>query len=99
MASLTLRKAVKAALEHFADHADLLGAITSQDVTFEEAELSEDEAYWHITLGYPVKKRIQGFVEPLVSGYERKYTIFVIDGETGTLQSLKMRPDVEPTPL
>ena len=97
MASLTLRKAVKAALEHFADHADLLGAITSQDVTFEEAELSEDEAYWHITLGYPVKKRVQGFVEPLV--YERKYTIFVIDGETGTLRSLKMRPDVEPTLL
>ena len=96
MAALTLRKAVKAALEHFADHADLLGAITP-DVTFEEAELSEDGAYWHITLGYPVKKRIQGFVEPLV--YERKYTIFVIDGEAGTLRSLKMRSDVEPTPL
>ena len=97
MASLTIRKAVEAALRYFADHADLLGAITSQDVTFEEAELSEDGTYWNITLGYPVKKRIQGFVEPLV--YERKYTIFVIDGEAGTLRSLKMRPDVEPTPL
>ena len=97
MASLTLRKAVEAALEHFKANADLLGATTNQDVTFEEAELSEDGAYWHITLGYPVKKSIQGFVEPLV--YERKYTIFVIDGEAGTLQSLKMRPDVEPTPL
>ena len=97
MASLTLREAVKAALGHFADHADLLGAITNQDVTFEEAELSEDGAYWHITLGYPVKKKIQGFVESLV--YERKYTIFVIDGKTGTLRSLKMRPDVEPTPF
>ena len=97
MASLTLRKAVEAALRHFKANADLLGAITNQDVTFEEAELSEDGAYWHITLGYTVKKSIQGFVEPLV--YERKYTIFVIDGEAGTLQSLKMRPDVEPTPL
>ena len=27
MASLTLRKAVKAALEHFAEHADLLGRL------------------------------------------------------------------------
>lgn len=97
MASLTLRKAVEAALRHFKANVDLLGAITNQDVTFEEAELSEDGAYWHITLGYTVKKSIQGFVEPLV--YERKYTIFVIDSKAGTLRSLKMRPDVEPTPL
>ena len=48
MASLTLRKAVEAALGHFKANADLLGAITNQDVTFEEAELSEDGAYWHI---------------------------------------------------
>lgn len=40
MASLTLRKAVEAALEHFKANADLLGAVSS-DVTFEEAELSE----------------------------------------------------------
>lgn len=91
MASLTLRKAGEAALAHFEANADLLGAL-SLDVTFEEAELSEDGAYWHITLGYPVEKRIQGIVASLV--YERKYTIFVIDGETGTLRSLKMRPDV-----
>lgn len=96
MASLTLRKAAEAALEHFKVNADLLGAVSS-DVTFEEAELSEDGAYWHITLGYPVNKRTSGFVQSLI--YERKYTIFVIDGEAGTLRSLKMRPDVEPTLL
>ena len=96
MASLTLRKAVETALEHFKANTDLLGA-TSSDVTFEEAELSEDGAYWHITLGYPINKRTPSFVESLV--YERKYTIFVIDGEAGTLQSLKMRPNVEPTLL
>lgn len=96
MASLTLRKAAEAALEHFKVNADLLGAISS-DVTFEEAELSEDGAYWHITLGYPVTNRTPSFVQSLI--YERKYTIFVIDGETGTLRSLKMRPDVEPTLL
>lgn len=72
-------------------------ASSTYDVTFEEAELSEDGAYWHITLGYPVNKRTSGFVESLI--YERKYTIFVIDGEAGTLRSLKMRPDVEPTLL
>ncbi len=97
MASLTLRKAVEAALGHFAANADLLGATDPQDVTFEEAELSEDEAYWYITLGYPTKKRVQGFVEPFL--YEQKYTIFVIDGEAGTLRSLKMRSDVESTLL
>ena len=95
MASLTLRKAVEAAFRHFEANADLLKAADSQDVTFEEAELSEDEAYWHITLGYPVKKQnILG-----MDLYERKYIIFVINSDLGTLKALKMRPDVEPTLL
>ena len=53
MASLTLREAVEAALEHFEANADLLKAADSQNVTFGEAELSENGAYWQITLGYP----------------------------------------------
>lgn len=94
MASLTLRKAVEAAFRNFEANADLLKAADSQNVTFEEAELSEDEVYWQITLGYPIKKKILG-----MDVYERKYIIFVIDGDLGTLKALKMRPDVEPTPL
>ena len=95
MASLTLREAVEAALEHFEANADLLKAADSQNVTFEEAELSENGAYWQITLGYPIKKQnILG-----MELYERKYIIFVINSDLGTLKALKMRPDVEPTPL
>ena len=95
MASLTLRKAVEAAFKHFEANADLLKAADSQNVTFEEAELSENGAYWQITLGYPIKKQnILG-----MDLYERKYIIFVINSDLGTLKALKMRPDVESTPL
>jgi len=54
------------------------------DIRVEEIELSEDELYWYITLGYSAK-----IEEP--SFFAEKYKTFKIQSKDGAVVAMKMR--------
>jgi hypothetical protein len=51
------------------------------DVSVEEAELSEDERFWLITLGY----------EFAPFGGPKEYKVFKVDAQSGEVLSMKIR--------
>lgn len=64
----------------------------------EEVELTDDEKYWLITLGYdvPNPNRTSSPVELTVGGgssakYIRNYKLFKIDTKTGKVKAMKIR--------
>jgi len=65
----------------------------AEHVLLEEVELSDDDRYWFITLGFNSKPLISpaGFVLPPETDERRKYRIFKIDGKTGEVRSMKIR--------
>lgn len=65
------------------------------DLRLEEVELSEDERFWNVTLGYLLPNTnpsdatlaiLQG-----ASKYVRRYKVFKIDARTGDCTSMKIR--------
>jgi hypothetical protein len=71
------------------------------DLELEEVEISDDEKYWFITLGFSVPKaksekedsplsRMLTFKER-EKEHIRKYKIFRIDAQTGKFHSMKIR--------
>ena len=87
-----VRQAAKSAIEYF----QLLFPEAS-DFSLEEVELSEDEKYWLITLGFEVAKTknpislykdsLQGLLNPP----KTKYKLFKVDVRTGEVQGMKIR--------
>lgn len=68
------------------------------NLALEEVELSDDEKYWYITLGYdvPNPNRTDSPVELTVGGgsskkYIRNFKIFKIDAGTGKVKSMRIR--------
>ena len=65
------------------------------DLALEEVELTEDDRYWLITLGFstetiaPVGMNVFG--SPITPEYTRKYKLFKIDTKTGEVYSIKIR--------
>ena len=64
-----------------------------QGVALEEVELSDDESYWYITIGYMDSSQLVG-----PTGYQfspfgpgRAYKIFKIDANNGKVMSMKVR--------
>ena len=62
----------------------------------EEVELSEDERYWYITLGFyaPDSSPPGPFAflkDQNQTRYDRKYKQFKVDAHTGDVRSMKMR--------
>lgn len=58
----------------------------------EEVELSEDNKYWFVTLGFLVPKPSLGIADifaPMVAN--RKYKLFKIDADNGIVLSMKIR--------
>ena len=65
-----------------------------EDVRLEEVELSEDQKYWFITLGFcrPVDKSKNPLADLVaISSYEREYKVFKINAQTGEVHSMKIR--------
>jgi len=88
-----VRSAVVAASEHFYSLQDLIGD-RIEDLRLEEAELSEDQKHWFITLGFirPVDKTSNPLADLIATrNYEREYKVFKIDATTGEVQSMKIR--------
>ena len=76
---------------------------TAHEFTLEEVELSEDQKFWMITLGYARKKllpepelhplfALQGSVLPKQK-YDIAYKVFRVNAETGEVVAMKMRPE------
>lgn len=75
--------------------AEFLPQSVHADLALEEVEISDDDKYWFITLGFnadnPDKPPLS---PPLLSStekYIRKYKIFRIDSESGKLLSMRIR--------
>lgn len=67
------------------------------DLQLEEVELTEDEKYWLITLGFaPAPSSAQStplpaFLAGIRPSAERKYRVFKVNAENGKVLSMKMR--------
>jgi len=89
-----VKSAIKAARIGF--HEFMEGEETFDNVRLEEVELSEDEKYWMITLGYDVFYRT-GEVQNVflrdvdLQGRKREYKLFQINADTGNVESMKIR--------
>lgn len=91
---INVHDAVKAAKESMKS---VFGDDEVIDVRLEEVELSEDEKYWNITLGFLVGNPDPP-EHPLVTAlgggtkkYIREYKLLKIDAETGEFKSMKIR--------
>ncbi|MBF0202651.1 MAG: hypothetical protein HQK66_15385 [Desulfamplus sp.] len=92
---MEVKNAVMAAMnaaQEFYDGKELL------DLSLEEVELTDDEKYWLITLGFdfPIKKTpANQIVNPIMTAfgkdYIRKYKIFKVDAMNGEVKSMKIR--------
>ncbi|HEX3799917.1 MAG TPA: hypothetical protein VH413_14580 [Verrucomicrobiae bacterium] len=91
---LDVRQAAKSAMEY--SQALFPTAI---NFSLEEAELSEDEKYWLITLGFETpngkpkvaKSNHINLESLLLGGPKAKYKIFKVDATTGKVVSMKIR--------
>lgn len=67
------------------------------DLALEEVELSEDERFWLITLGFIMPDLTPVETNTIVSllqarqKYERKYKVFKVNTDTGHVVSMKIR--------
>jgi hypothetical protein len=71
-----------------------------EELNLEEVEITDDERYWLITLGFflrhtgPVRKGkvLQTIVEGrLADRQERNYKLFKVDAATGEVRAMKIR--------
>lgn len=60
-----------------------------RDLELEEVELSEDERYWMITLGFSPFH--QDLARRLAEENGRKYKLFKVDAANGEVLSMKIR--------
>ncbi|MFH0757958.1 MAG: PepSY domain-containing protein [Bacteroidota bacterium] len=61
----------------------------AEKVQLEEVELTDDKAYWYITLGYEGVSH--SVASSLLVGKSVRYKLFKIDAETGEVISMKIR--------
>jgi hypothetical protein len=80
-----VRQAVAAARD-FAS--DLLDEEKLAGITLEEVELSADDRYWLVTLGFPAAT---GRYSQFASALARDYKVFKVDAESGSVSSMKIR--------
>lgn len=78
-----VRQAAQAAMQYFQR---LFPAVTH--FSLEEVELSEDEKYWMITLGYDVA-RVSGSI--ILRPPTTKYKVFKVNATTGEVLAMKIR--------
>ncbi len=84
---IDVKDASQKAFEHFTS------LFPEQDlgkILLEEAELSEDEKFWLITLSYKSSEPM-GVVGSSVFSETRSYKVFKLDAETGEVKSMKIR--------
>jgi hypothetical protein len=91
---IDVKEAVKIALDYLGKLYD----VQLQDILLEEVELSHDEKFWYVTMGFsrpilspidPFRSGVSGIMPP--QKYQREYKVFQIDSATGQVRSMKMR--------
>lgn len=90
---IDVRSAVVAAQNYLQSLLDIMGG-KIEDLRLEEVEVSEDDKFWLVTLGFtrPADKAESPLKEILAApGYRREYKIFKIDAETGNVESMRIR--------
>ena len=97
---IDVKEAVKIATEYLKR---LYEPAQLHDILLEEVELSDDEKYWYVTLGFsrPVASTnpLQALTETFLktqsilnqTEYQREYKVFQIDTATGQVRSMKIR--------
>jgi hypothetical protein len=91
---IDVKDAVKIAYQHFEQ---LFADVKPDEVALEEVEITEDDKYWNITLGYndPFEKDRQNEANPLSRligpARNRHYKLFRIDASDGRVLSMKIR--------
>ena len=81
-----VRTAVEAARRYLDNLGDLFGFPDS--LQLEEIEVSPDEKYWLITMGYNRKLEEDVFGNPR---QERHYKVLRVNRETGQVEAIKIR--------
>ncbi len=67
-----------------------------KDVLLEEVELTDDDKFWNVTVGF-ARKQTSTTAGPMASlvgpadQYQREYRVFAIDAETGVVRSMKLK--------
>lgn len=102
MPKIDLRKAVQSVKDYIVDFNDILEN-DLDGVMVEETELSEDEKYWLITIGFnrkidPREQNIAALSiasgilakEGKAATIKRDYKIFQVDSSTGEVVSMKI---------
>ena len=67
-----------------------------KDVLLEEVDLSEDNKFWNVTIGFtrPQESTSGGPMATLIgqsAEFKRKFKVFQIDSENGALRSMRTR--------
>jgi len=83
-AMIDVKQAAKTALDYFTE----MYKDKYQNITVEEIDFSDDEKYWHITIGY---NEPAPFVPTSILYGARNYKIFKIDADAGKVISMKIR--------
>ena len=87
------KQAVKMAMEYLNEIYDTK---EFKDVMLDEVELSEDNRYWNVTIGF-ARRQVSTSEGPMASlvgkteQYKRESKIFTIDAESGIVRSMKIK--------
>jgi len=84
---INVKNAVKSAYDYFQSIQDLMNNHI-EDLNLEEVELSEDEKFWLITLGFDRPIKTPNLFE---EKYKRVYKLFKVNSETGAVEAMKIR--------
>lgn len=91
-----LRTAVSSAHDYLISIQDIMGDL--QDIRLEEVELSEDQKYWLITLGFdlPVNTQNPFGISSVITPrgeklLKREYKLFKVNSETNEVEAMKIR--------
>ena len=88
---------VKAAVGKAMDYLkDMYQIDQFKDVLLEEVDLSQDNKFWNVTIGFTrVQESTSGGPMATLIGqsaeFKREYKVFQIDSETGDLRSMRSR--------
>ena len=87
------KQAVKKAVTYLNEMFD---ATEFRDVFPEEVELTNDDRFWDVTIGF-LRRQVSTSEGPMASlvgpteGFKREVRVFRIDAETGTVRSMKSK--------
>ncbi len=86
MQNIDVKKAVHAARGYLTDMSPLIG-LEVKDIRLEEVELTDQQDFWLITLGF--NRKVEDPIIP--NQYERDYKLFKVNALTGAVEAMKIR--------